>query len=54
MELDEVVDIVGNGYKLCMLENLNGIFGVLEENDNGRRVVNFCAKRGLCIGNTCF
>ena len=28
-----------------------GAFGVPEENDNGR-VVEFCAERGLCVGNT--
>ena len=49
---------------LCILGDLNrwigdrttpGItdsFGVPGKNDNGRRVVKFWAKRGLCVGNT--
>ena len=24
------------------------------ENDNGRRLVKFCAEKGLCVGNTYF
>ena len=27
---------------------------VLGENDNGRSMVEFCAERGLCVGNTYF
>ena len=30
---------------------ITGAFGVPGENDNGRRVVGFCAERGLCAGN---
>ena len=53
-------------YKLCILADLNGCigyrmtasitgaFGVPGENDNGRRVVEFCAESGLCVGNTYF
>ena len=60
---DRIVDRVGNGYRLCILGDLNGwigntvragitsAFGVPRENDNGRRVVEFCAERGLCVGN---
>ena len=33
---------------------ITGAFGVPEEKDNGRRVVEFCAERGLCVGNTYF
>ena len=29
-------------------------FGVPGENNNNRRVVEFCAERGLCVGNTYF
>ena len=29
-------------------------FGVTGENDNGRRVVEFCKERGLFMGNTYF
>ena len=29
-----------------------GSFRVPGENDNGRRVVEFCTERGLCVGNT--
>ena len=57
---------VGNGYILCILEDMSGFvggkvrlgitggFGILEENDNGMRVIDFCSERGLCVGNTCF
>ena len=31
---------------------ITGAFGVTGENDSGRRVVEFCAERGLCVGNT--
>ena len=47
------MDKVGNGYRLCLLGDLNGwvgdrvrvgitgTFGVPGENDNGRRVIGF-------------
>ena len=59
-------DRLGNGYRLCILVDLNrgirdrtraaitGAFGVPGENDKGRRVVEFCAEKGLCMGNTYF
>ena len=65
-EIDRTLDSVGNGYRLCILGDLNGwivgrtragiigAFGVPGENDNGRREVEFCAERGLCVGNTYF
>ena len=55
--------MVWNGYRLCILGDLNrwvgdrtragitGAFGVSGENDNRRRVVEFCEERGLCVGN---
>ena len=33
---------------------ITGVFRVSGENDNGRRVVSFCAERGLYVGNTDF
>ena len=54
------------GIDYALLGDLNGwiedrvrtgitaAFGVHEENDNGRRVVEFIAERGLCVGNTYF
>ena len=30
---------------------INGAFGVPGEDDNGRKVVEFCAERWLCVGN---
>ena len=48
---------------LCILGDLNGwirdrtrpsitsAFGVPGENDNCKRVVEFCTERGLCVGN---
>ena len=29
-------------------------FGIPGENENRRRVVEFCAERGMCVGNTYF
>ena len=61
--MGRTLDTVGNGYRLCILGDLNGwigdrtragitgAFGVPGENNNGRRVVEFCAERGLCLGN---
>ena len=58
-----VANGVGNRYRLCMLEYLNGWirdrlrepltigFEVPGENDNGRRVNDFCVDRGLCVDN---
>ena len=65
-DMDRTLDSVENGYRLCIIEDLNGwigermrvgitgAFGVTGENDNGRRVVEFCAERGLCGGITYF
>ena len=41
-DLDRVVDRVGNGYRLCVLGDLNS-----GENDDGRRVIDFCAEMDL-------
>ena len=61
--MDRTLDSVGNGYRLYILGDLNGWIGdgtragitdafrVPGENYNGRRVVEFCAGRGLCVGN---
>ena len=58
-DVDRTLDSVGFGYILCILGDLNrligdrtrseitDVFGVQGENDNGRRVVEFCAERGL-------
>ena len=60
------MDRVGNGYRLYILGDLKGwiedrtrtgitgTFGVPRDNDNGRRVVEFSAERGLCMGATYF
>ena len=34
--------------------SLTGAFGVPGENDNGRRVMEFCAGKGLCVSTTYF
>ena len=64
--MGRVLGRVDNEYRLCFLGDLNGwigdrtrtgingAFGVSGENDNGRRVVKFCAERGLCVGYTYF
>ena len=63
-DLDMNVDRVVYGYRFCVQGNLNGWIGdrvragitvasgVSGENENGRRVVEFCVERGLCVGNT--
>ena len=65
-DLDGIVNRVENEYRLCVVEHLNGcigyrvrpgitgIYGVLGENENGRRVVEFCAEKGMCVSNTYF
>ena len=56
--MDRILDSVGNGYRLCILGDLNrwvgdrtragitGAFRVTGENDNGRRLVEFREERG--------
>ena len=36
-----------------MLGDLNGAFGVPGENDNGRRVIDFCAEKRLSTTRVC-
>ena len=57
--MERILDRVENGYRLCILGNLDGqigdrkkasvtgAFGVPGENYNGRRLVEFCAEMGL-------
>ena len=66
MDMDRTHDSVGNGYRLCILRDLNGWIGnrrkggvigafrVPGENDNGRRVMELYEERELCVGNTYF
>ena len=63
-DMDRIVD--ANGYRLCIVGDLNrwirdmaranmtGAFGAPGEKVNGIKVVEFCAERGLCMGNTYF
>ena len=63
-DMDRILDRVGNGYRSCILGDLNGwighrtravitgAFGVPGENNNGRRVVEFCKEKGFSVGNT--
>ena len=37
-----------------MRAGITGAFGVLSENNNERRVVEFCAERGMHVGKTYF
>ena len=41
-----------DGYEIG--QHITSAFGVTGENDNGRRVVEFCAERGLCVSNMYF
>ena len=50
--MDRNLDSIGIGYRLCILGDLTGAFGVSRENDNGRRVEEFYAERELYVGNT--
>ena len=62
--MNRILDSVGNRYRLCILRDVNGwigdrtragisgAFGIAGENDNDRRVVEFCEERGLCVSNT--
>ena len=62
-DVERTLDTVGNGYRLCIQGYLNkwigereragitGTFGVPEENNNDRRVAEFCTERGLWVGN---
>ena len=64
--MDITVGRVGNRCRLCVLGDLNGWIGnrvktgitgalrVTGENDNERRVVEFCDESGLCADNTYF
>ena len=57
---------VGNGYRVCVLRDLNGWirnkvwagitgrFCIPGKNDNGRRVIDSCAEKGSCVGSTYF
>ena len=61
--MDRTLDNVGNEYRLCILGDRNGWIGdrtragitgafrVQGENDNGRRVEEYCTERVLCVGN---
>ena len=59
-DVDRTLDSIRIGYRLCILgdlgrwirDGITGAFGVPGENDNGRRVVEFCKERGLYVGNT--
>ena len=63
-DMDRTLESVGNGYKLCILGDLNawignstragitGAFVVQRKNDNSRRVMELCTERGLCVSNT--
>ena len=61
--MDRTEDRVTNGYRLGVLGDLNGwianrvrasITGAIcvrGEDENEKRVVEFCAEKGLCVGN---
>ena len=63
-DIDRTLDSVGNGYRIVYSgrakwidkrkADITGAFGVAGENDNGKRVVDFCEESGLCMGKTYF
>ena len=64
--MERTLDSIGNRYRLLILGDVNGwigdrtragitnAFGVPGENGNGRRKVEFCEERELCVGSTYF
>src|SRR5678815_2301140 len=64
--LNDVLDWVSRSFRLIVLGDLNGWigdqkrngitggFGVVGENENGRKVMDFCEERGMCVSNTFF
>ena len=64
--LNDVLDGVSRSFRLIVLGDLNGWigdqkrdgitggFGVAGENENGRKVIDFCEERGMCVSNTFF
>ena len=53
--MDRILDRLGNGYRLCILGDLNRWIGDRTRvGIIGRRVVELCAERKLCLGNTYF
>ena len=65
-EVERTVDEVGSSYRVIVMGDMNGWVGDVEcegiigkhgvpgVNDNGERVVDFCAEKEFCIGNTYF
>ena len=56
-DMDRTLDNVGNGYRLCILGDLNGWIGHrTRAGITGAfgvpRVVEFCTTRGICLNNT--
>ena len=59
--LNDVLDGVSRRFRLIVLGDLNGWigdqkrdgitggFGVAGENENGRKVIDFCEERGMCV-----
>ena len=43
-----------DGLEIKQDSGITGAVGVPGENDNGRRVVEFCVEKGLCMCNTYF
>ena len=48
--LEDLNGWIGDGVRL----GITGAFGFPEENETGRRVVEFCVERGPYVGNTYF
>src|SRR5678815_5878337 len=43
------------GSEMCIRDSgITGGFGVAGENENGRKVIDFCEERGMCVSNTFF
>jgi hypothetical protein len=65
-ELNDVLDTVSLGFRMIVLGDLNGWigdrkrdgvtgdFGVEGENENGKKVIDFCVDKGMCVCNTFF
>ena len=65
-DMNDTLERVSRGFRIIVLGDLNGWigdqkrdgitggFGVEGENENGRRVIDFCAEKGMCVSNTFF
>ena len=52
MDIDCVLEDLKEWIGDRMRAGITGTFRVPGENENGRRLMEFCGERGMCVGNT--